>query len=130
MLSPARLALLVAITGLPLALAQASPAQPPAAKSGAKEAAPVDPAAKEFIEKFRGAVKTFDDVSCTVAQSMTTGDKTDSQSGDLVAVFSRNDEGRATLKQFKITTKHDALDAVWSFDGATAFKIDNAKKTF
>ncbi len=131
MLSPVRIAILLAAIGLPLSISQMSLAQPPAAKPDAKAAAPsVDPAAKAFIDKFRAAVKSINSISCTVTQSMTTGDKTERQTGDLVAIISRPDEGRAKITHFKITSKRDAIDGVWSFDGASAYKIDNAAKTF
>jgi thiol-disulfide isomerase/thioredoxin/outer membrane lipoprotein-sorting protein len=89
----------------------------------------VDPAAKEFIEKFRSALKKLEDVSCTVSQSMVSGDDKSSQSGEIVATLARRGNG-ASLKMFKLASKHDAVDGLWSFDGKTAYKVDNAAKTF
>jgi thiol-disulfide isomerase/thioredoxin/outer membrane lipoprotein-sorting protein len=91
--------------------------------------AAVDPAAKAFIEKFRAAVKKVDDLSCTVTQTMSAPDGKETTSGDIVITLAHRGPA-ASPKLFKISAKHDAVDGVWAFDGKTAFKIDNAAKTF
>jgi thiol-disulfide isomerase/thioredoxin len=135
MLRPCSILVLAAALGIPLSAAMAqstlTPAKPIHAAAPAKQDAAnaVDPAAKEFIETYRAAIKNVQDTSLTVSQTMTSGDRTDRQTGDVVAVFSR-ETARTTLKQFKITSRRDDLAATWSFDGAKAFKIDNKAKTF
>lgn len=121
---------LAAALGIPLSSAMAQEKAAPSAPAAKQDsAAAIDPAAKDFIDKFRAAVKGINDITCTVSQSMTNGDTTTSQSGDLVAVFDRS--GRAgKLKLFRIATKRDKIDAVWAFDGKSAYKLDNAAKTF
>lgn len=106
-----------------------APSDKPLIRSG--ENGDVDPAAKEFIDKFRAAVKNVKDVSCTSTQKMSAeGGDSQSASGELVGVFLRNPTGGAQLKQFKITAKDKDLNATWAFDGKAAFKLDHAKKTF
>jgi thiol-disulfide isomerase/thioredoxin len=108
-----------------------SPAPAQNAPAPAATATEVDPAAREFIEKFRGAVKEINDFSCTAVQTMTSGDSADTQSGDLVMTLKRPAKGGpATLKQFRIESKHAGINAVWAFDGKAAYKIDHAGKTF
>ncbi len=136
MLRPCSILALAAALGCSLSSALAQSTAPTSPDKAAMKAdapksdgAEIDPAAKDFIEKFRAAVKGINDIACTVSQSMTNGDTTTAQSGDLLAVFDRT--GRAArLRQFKIATKHDKTDATWAFDGKSAYKLDNAAKTF
>ena len=140
MLRPCSILALAAALGCSLSSAMAqnsAPISPPNVtdKAPMKADAPksdgsdIDPAARDFIEKFRAAVKGINDISCTVSQSMMNGDTTTAQSGELLAVFDRT--GRAArIRQFKIASKHDKTDATWAFDGKSAYKLDNTAKTF
>ncbi len=125
-------ALIVAsLIACPVGLVMAQDKAAPAAKAEpAAQSAAIDPAAREFIEKFRAVVKKVDDLSCSVTQTMISGNEKNTQSGDIMLALSRRAAGGATLKMFKITTKHEAADGVWAFDGKTSYKIDNAAKTF
>ncbi|HMN41569.1 MAG TPA: redoxin family protein [Phycisphaerales bacterium] len=128
---PARALIAAALMGLSVSFASAChpPEQDGPAQAPAKGAA-VDPAAKEFIEKFRAIVKKVDDISCTVTQTMTTGEEKTSHTGNILATLTRRGNGGGSLKLFKISSRHDGVDGVWAFDGKTASKIDNAAKTF
>ncbi len=123
--------LLCTIAGLalaPAALAQDS--KDPKAAPATQDA--VDPAAKEFITKFRAAIKEVKDLSCTIEQKQTAEGKTDTFRGEVVATITRvpGASGAGMLKHFRIVSKGENGDTAWGFDGKTATRLDHAKKTF
>jgi thiol-disulfide isomerase/thioredoxin len=134
----------IAVAGLavsPLALAQdaQAPAQDdksPRPKSQAPDAAAsqeaVDPAAKEFIAKFRAAIKDLKDISCTSEQTSKVEGKGETFKGEVVATIIRapGTGGAGMLKQFKIVAKGEEGETVWAFDGRKATRLEHGKKTF
>jgi thiol-disulfide isomerase/thioredoxin len=96
----------------------------------AQDGGAVDPAAKAFIDKSRAALKDLHDLSCTVDQQMSEGDKQpDTYTGDVLLKYERVANGAAMLKSYRVTRTNEH-PATWVFDGDTAAKLDPAAKTF
>jgi thiol-disulfide isomerase/thioredoxin len=127
-----KLSLILGVVGLSLSLAPAHAfAQSKDAPHSNKAAAgAIDPAAADFIEKYRAAIRSMTDFSATVMQATKSTKSDVTQSGDLLIALDHSAEGPAVIKQFRISSKADDLDATWAFDGKTASKIDRAAKTF
>jgi thiol-disulfide isomerase/thioredoxin/outer membrane lipoprotein-sorting protein len=117
---------LALFTGLPAATSLAQDAAKPTTSGPTT----VDPAAKEFIEKFRSNMKNVKDLSCTVTQKMTQGETAESRTGTFAGVFQRTETGPVRLTKFKIGLKNEDADAIWAFDGKACYKVDNTAKTF
>jgi thiol-disulfide isomerase/thioredoxin len=124
--------LLLAAVGLTLSLSSASvlAQMDDTPKAQKQTTSAVDPAAAEFITSFRTAIASIHDISCKVTQSMSSDKATTSQSGEFLAVIDHPKDGQGTLKQFVITGKGEDFDAVWSFDGEKACKLDRKATSF
>jgi thiol-disulfide isomerase/thioredoxin len=92
----------------------------------------VDPAAKEFIAKFRAAIKEVKDISCTVEQTQTVDGKKEVFKGEVVATIIRapGASGVGMLKNFRITSKGEKGDTAWAFDGKNVTRLEHEVKTF
>jgi thiol-disulfide isomerase/thioredoxin len=119
----------IAVAGLavsPVAFAQDAKEPAPATQDA------VDLAAKEFIAKFREAIKDVKDVSCTVEQTTKVNGKTETFKGEVVATIVRapGSNGVGMLKNFRITATGEDGSNIWAFDGKNATRVEHGKKTF
>ena len=118
---------LIVVAGIawcvPLALAQPEPA--PAAKAGV-----IEPAAQEFIDRFRAEVGHLKDLSCLVEQKLTEGGETTTSIGAFTGTFERPASGGAELTGFRVERKGEGGMIIQAFDGKTATLLDHGKRTF
>src|SRR5437867_10287823 len=87
---------LLSAAGIVHAQEGTAPATNPVVRPGGN--GDVDPAANEFIDKFRAAVKNVKDITCTTSQKMSAeGGDSQTANGELVGKFLRNPTGGAQL---------------------------------
>lgn len=92
----------------------------------------VDPAVKEFIAKFRDAIKEVKDLSCTVEHTSKMDDKTEAARGECLLTVIRppGANGAGMVGKFRVSAKSETGETTWAFDGKKATRLQHDKKTF